>query len=158
MHSSALRVSQAAVELGLDIQIVEFEQTTRTAEDAAAAIGCLVGQIVKSLVFMVRSEPVMILVSGTNQLDDRKLAALYKVGRKRIRRASADNVRAVTGYSIGGVPPFGHWEAMPLFVDRDLLNYEVVWAAAGTPNAVFAVAPAELVRVTGGEVVDIRQE
>lgn len=156
MHPSAFKVSQAAVELGLDIQVVEFDETTRTAADAAAAIGCHVGQIVKSLLFTVKGQPVMTLVSGDNRLDDRKLAALYQVGRKWVRRANADVVKQVTGFTIGGVPPFGHQEALPLYIDQDLLAFEVIWAAAGTPNAVFAVAPGELVAATGGSVVDLR--
>jgi Cys-tRNA(Pro) deacylase len=156
MHPSAIKVSQAAVELGLDIQVVEFDETTRTAADAAAAIGCHVGQIVKSLLFTVKGQPVMTLVSGDNRLDDRKLAALYQVGRKWVRRANADVVKRVTGYTIGGVPPFGHQEALPLYIDQDLLAFDVVWAAAGTPNAVFAVAPNELVAATAGSVVDLR--
>jgi prolyl-tRNA editing enzyme YbaK/EbsC (Cys-tRNA(Pro) deacylase) len=98
----------------------------------------------------------MALVSGKNQLDDRKLAALYQVGRKRIRRPSAETVKSVTGFSIGGVPPFGHQEALPTFIDQDLMHYEVVWAAAGTPNAVFAIAPTDLESSTGGKVIDIR--
>ncbi|MFN2223213.1 MAG: YbaK/EbsC family protein [Chloroflexota bacterium] len=158
MHPSARKVSQAAAEIGLDIQILEFDQTTRTAADAAAAIGCQVAQIVKSLMFTVGPEPVMVLVSGNNQLDDRKLAALYQVGRKRVRRANADMVKNITGFSIGGVPPFGHQQPLPVFVDQDLLVFDVVWAAAGTPNAVFAIAPTELVNATGGRVIDIRQE
>jgi Cys-tRNA(Pro) deacylase len=156
MHPSAIKVSQAAVELGLDIQVVEFDETTRTAADAAAAIGCHVGQIVKSLLFTVKGQPVMTLVSGDNRLDDRKLAALYQVGRKWVRRANADVVKRVTGYTIGGVPPFGHQEALPLYIDQDLLAFDVIWAAAGTPNAVFAVAPDELVAATAGSVVDLR--
>jgi Cys-tRNA(Pro) deacylase len=156
MHPSVRKVYEAADALDLDIRVVEFEQTTRTAQDAATAIGCHVGQIVKSLLFTVRGEPVMALVSGKNQLDDRKLAALYQVGRKRIRRPSAETVKSVTGFSIGGVPPFGHQEALPTFIDQDLMHYEVVWAAAGTPNAVFAIAPTDLESSTGGKVIDIR--
>lgn len=158
MHPSAQKVSQAAAKLGLDIHILEFEQTTRTAADAAAAIGCHVGQIVKSLLFTARGQPVVVLVSGDNQMDDRKLAALYQVGRKRIRRANAELVKNVTGFSIGGVPPFGHQEALPIFIDQDLLDFDTVWAAAGTPNAVFAIAPEQLVQATGAQVVDIRRD
>lgn len=158
MHSSAQKVFQAAVNLGLDIQVREFDQTTRTAADAAAAIGCKVGQIVKSLVFTVGRDPVMVLVSGDNQMDDRKLAALHQVGRKRVRRANAELVKSTTGFSIGGVPPFGHQETLPIFIDQDLLNFDIVWAAAGTPYAVFAIAPKELAKATNGRVVNIRQD
>lgn len=156
MHPSATKVSRTTAALGLDIQIIEFDQTTRTASDAAAAIDCHVGQIVKSLLFTADGKPVMVLVSGKNRLDDRKLAARYQIGRKRIRRPDAEMVKAVTGFSIGGVPPFGHLQELPILIDQDLLEYEVVWAAAGTPYAVFAIAPADLLGATGGEVIDVR--
>lgn len=155
---SVQRVADTAASLGLSIEIVTFSQSTRTAEEAAAAVGCAVGQIVKSLVFTVAAEPVVALVSGANQLDTRKLAALYGVGRKQVGRADADTVRNATGYAIGGVPPFGHANPMPVFVDNDLTQYDVIWAAAGTPNAVFAVTPADLVRATGGKEADLKVE
>ena len=156
LQPSAQKVADAAAALGLAIDIVTFEQPTRTAEDAAAAVGCDVGQIVKSLVFTVSGAPVMALVSGRNQLDTRKLAALFNVGRKQVERADADTVRAATGYAIGGVPPFGHATRLPVYVDEDLTTYEVIWAAAGTPNTVFAVAPADLVRTSGGTPTDLK--
>jgi Cys-tRNA(Pro) deacylase len=152
MHPSAKKVADAALALGLDVEIVEFEQTTRTAQDAADAIGCQVAQIVKSLLFVVDGEPVMALVSGPNRLDERKLAALRGVGRKKVKRADADTAKAATGFSIGGVPPFGHKSSLPVYVDEDLTRFEVVWAAAGTPFAVFAITPEELVRASGGTV------
>ena len=152
---SAQRVADAATLLGLSIEVVTFDQSTRTAEDAAAAVGCDVGQIVKSLVFTVGGAPVMALVSGRNQLDTRKLAALFNVGRKQVERADADTVRAATGYAIGGVPPFGHATRLTVYVDEDLTTYDIIWAAAGTPNTVFAVAPADLVRASGGTTADL---
>jgi Cys-tRNA(Pro) deacylase len=155
MHPSAKKVADAARSLGLDVEIVEFEQTTRTAQDAADAIGCQVAQIVKSLLFVVDGEPVMALVSGPNRLDERKLAALRGVGRKKVKRADADTAKAATGFSIGGVPPFGHKSNLPVYIDQDLTRFEVVWAAAGTPFAVFAITPGELARASGGEVVDL---
>jgi Cys-tRNA(Pro) deacylase len=162
MHPSAKKVADAAQALGLDVEIVEFEQTTRTAQDAADAIGqhpsgigCQVAQIVKSLLFVVDGEPVMALVSGPNRLDERKLAALRGVGRKKVKRADADMAKAATGFSIGGVPPFGHKSSLPVYVDQDLTRFEVVWAAAGTPFAVFAITPEELVRASGGTVADL---
>ena len=158
LQPSAQKVADAAAALGLAIDIVTFEQPTRTAEDAAAAVGCDVGQIVKSLVFTVGGAPVMALVSGKNQLDTRKRAALFTVGRKQVERADADTVRAATGYAIGGVPPFGHATRLPVYIDEDLTTYDVIWAAAGTPNTVFAVAPAELVRASGGRVADLKIE
>jgi Cys-tRNA(Pro) deacylase len=156
MHPSAQRVADAARALGLDVEIVEFEQTTRTAEEAAAAVGCEEAQIVKSLCFSVNEEPIMALVSGRNRLDERKLAALCGVGRKKVKRAAAEMVKERTGFSIGGVPPFGHLSPLPVFIDEDLTGFEVVWAAAGTPFAVFAVKPAELVRASGGVVADLK--
>lgn len=155
MHPSAQKVADAARELGLDVKIIEFNQTTRTAQEAADAIGCEVGQIVKSLCFAADGQPVMALVSGSNRLDTRKLAAVHGVGRKRVKRATADAVKEATGFTIGGVPPFGHLRPLPIYVDEDLLRYDVVWAAAGTPFAVFAIAPQELVRACGGTVAEL---
>jgi Cys-tRNA(Pro) deacylase len=155
MHPSAKKVADAAQALGLDVEIVEFEQTTRTAQDAADAIGCQVAQIVKSLLFVVDGEPVMALVSGPNRLDERKLAALRGVGRRKVKRADADTAKAATGFSIGGVPPFGHKSSLPVYVDENLTRFEVVWAAAGTPFAVFVITPEELVRASGGTVADL---
>ncbi len=157
MHSSAQKVADTAQELGLNIEIVEFEQTTRTAQEAAEAIGTTLAQIVKSLCFVVAGQPVMALVSGANQLDERKLARLQGVRRKKVKRASADDVKTATGFSIGGVPPFGHVTQLPIYVDKDLLSFSVVWAAAGTPFAVFAIAPDVLVRVCGGTAVDLKK-
>jgi Cys-tRNA(Pro) deacylase len=156
MHPSARKVASSAVALGLNIEVVEFDETTRTAADAASAVGCGIGQIVKSLLFVVDGHPVMALVSGSNRLDESKLASLCHVSRKRIKRADAEFVKSVTGYSIGGVPPFGHASELPVFVDSDLLEFELVWAAAGTPHAVFAISPTDLVEVSKGVVADIR--
>jgi Cys-tRNA(Pro) deacylase len=158
MHPSAQKVADAARQLGLSVEIVEFEETTRTAQDAANAIGCQVAQIVKSLLFIAAGQPVMALVSGANRLDERKLAALRGVGRKKIKRADADTAKTVTGFSIGGVPPFGHTSRLPIYVDEDLTRFEVVWAAAGTPFAVFAITPDELVRASGGVVADLAMD
>lgn len=157
MHSSAQKVADAARELGLDIEIVEFEQTTRSAQEAADTIGCDVAQIVKSLCFVVNGRSVICLVSGVNQLDERKLAALKGVGRKKIKRANADIVKATTGFSIGGVPPFGHATEMPIYIDEDLMQFDVVWAAAGTPFAVFAVKPGDLLQASNGKHVNIKK-
>ena len=120
-----------------------------------AAIGVEVGQIVKSLVFLADDVPVVALVSGSNQLDERKLAAA--AGASSTGRASAEQVREATGYPVGGVPPLGHATELRTFVDDDLLTHDEVWAAAGTPHLNFAIAPAELVRVTGGTVCDLRR-
>ncbi len=157
MHPSAQKVADAARALGLNVEIVEFEETTRTAQDAANTIGCQVAQIVKSLLFIVDGQPVMALVSGVNRLDERKLAALRGVGRKQVERADADAAKAATGFSIGGVPPFGHASRLPVYVDEDLTRFDVVWAAAGTPFAVFAITPAELVRASQATVADLKR-
>lgn len=156
LSPSARRVADAAAALGLSIQIISYDQSTRTAQEAADAIGCDVGQIVKSLVFTVAGQPIIALVSGANQLDTTKLAALQGVGRKQVHRADADTVRSATGFAIGGVPPFGHASPMTVYVDRDLTQYTTVWAAAGTPNTIFAVATNDLIRAGAGEVVDLK--
>lgn len=156
MHPTAQKVAEAARALGLEITIKEFEASTRTAEDAANAIGCSVAQIVKSLLFVVNGQPTMALVSGANQLDEKKLAALCGVGKKKVKRAKADIAREATGFAIGGVPPFGHKTRLLTYIDEDFLQFEVIWAAAGTPTAVFAITPQELVKTTGGTVAELK--
>jgi Cys-tRNA(Pro) deacylase len=155
VHPNVTRVRAAAVERGLDIEVRRFPEGTKTAVDAAAAIGVDVGQIVKSLVFGVDGVVVMALVSGKNQLDERKLADA--AGGDHCDRIDADAVRAATGYPIGGVPPFGHATELPIFVDPDLLAYDEVWAAGGTWHDVFGVEPHRLVEATGGTVVDLKR-
>jgi Cys-tRNA(Pro) deacylase len=155
VHPNTLRVIAAAKERGLDIATKRFPEGTKTAADAAAAIGVSVGQIVKSLVFGVDGEIVMALVSGSNQLDEKKLAAA--AGGAKCARVDADAVREATGYPIGGVPPFGHSTQLRVFVDPDLLQYDEVWAAAGTWNDNFGAAPADIVRVSGGVVTDLKR-
>ncbi len=155
LHPNTLRVIDAAREAGLEITTRRFPEGTKTAADAAAAIGVVVGQIVKSLVFGVDNEIVMALVSGSNQLDEKKLAAA--AGGSKCSRVDADAVRAATGYPIGGVPPFGHSTQLRVFVDPDLLQYDEVWAAAGTWNDNFGAAPADIVRVSGGVVTDLKR-
>jgi Cys-tRNA(Pro) deacylase len=155
LHPNTLRVIAAAREAGLEITTRRFPEGTKTAADAAAAIGVVVGQIVKSLVFGVDNEIVMALVSGSNQLDEKKLAAA--AGGSKCSRVDADAVRAATGYPIGGVPPFGHTTQLRVFVDPDLLQYDEVWAAAGTWNDNFGAAPADIVRVAGGVVTDLKR-
>jgi prolyl-tRNA editing enzyme YbaK/EbsC (Cys-tRNA(Pro) deacylase) len=139
--------SQAALE------VRRFPQGTRTAEDAAAAIGCEVGQIVKSLVFTVDGRPVVALVSGANRLDEGELGA---AAGGPVGRADAALVREATGYSIGGVPPFGHERELAVYCDRDLLRYPTVWAAAGRPDTVFEITPDRLVELSGARVADLR--
>jgi Cys-tRNA(Pro) deacylase len=158
MHPSAQKVAAAARDLGLAVEIMEFDETTRTAPDAANAIGCEVAQIVKSLLFVVDDKPIMALVSGANRLDEAKLAALRGVSRKKVRRADADTARATTGFAIGGVPPFGHASSLPIYIDDDLTGFSVIWAAAGTPFSVFAIAPDDLIRATEGTVANLKVE
>lgn len=148
------RVTAAAAALGLDVEVRSFPQGTRTAEDAAAAIGCDVAQIVKSLVFLVDDEPVVALVGGADRLDEARLAEA--ASGTEVRRAQADEVRLATGYAVGGVPPFGHARPLRCYVDDALLAHDVVWAAAGTPRHVFAVAPAALVAASGAETATLR--
>ena len=155
IHPNVERVVQAATEAGLSIEVRKFPEGTKTAQDAANAIGVSVGQIVKSLVFGVDDEIVMALVSGSNQLDEKKLAVA--AGGVKCSRVDADAVRAATGFPIGGVPPFGHATQLRVFVDPDLLQYDEVWAAAGTWNDNFGAAPADIVRVAGGVVTDLKR-
>jgi prolyl-tRNA editing enzyme YbaK/EbsC (Cys-tRNA(Pro) deacylase) len=155
VHPNVVRVVAAAKECGLDIATKRFPEGTKTAADAAAAIGVSVGQIVKSLVFGVDGEIVMALVSGSNQLDEKKLAAA--AGGAQCARVDADAVRDATGFPIGGVPPFGHSTQLRVFVDPDLLQYDEVWAAAGTWNDVFPITPNNLVRASGGALTDLKR-
>jgi Cys-tRNA(Pro) deacylase len=147
------RFTTRAAELGVEVRVTEFPQGTRTAADAAAAIGCQVAQIVKSLVFDADGEPVLALTSGANRVDERKLAA--HLGVDRIRKGDADQVRTATGYAIGGTPPFGHDSAITVVCDRDLTAHDKIWAAAGTPTTVFPLTPDTLLSVTGAKVVDL---
>ena len=158
LHPSARRVTDWAAKRGLTIEVLEYpDDGARTAEDAAAAVGCLVDQIVKSMIFAGRSatpepaddELLLALTSGVNQVDGSALAALAGTGR--CGRADAEAVRSATGYAIGGVPPFGHHTPLRTWVDPHLLGFDVVWAAAGTPRHVFAIEPATLVELTGAE-------
>jgi Cys-tRNA(Pro) deacylase len=153
MHPNVERVVAAAAATGLRIEVERFPEGTRTAEDAARAVGCEVAQIVKSLVFMVDGRAALALVSGANRLDPTRLASA--LGATDARRATGDEARAATGYAIGGVPPLGHATPLPVLVDRDLLSHERLWAAAGLPDAVFAVEPDDLVRASGGRVADL---
>ena len=155
IHPNVVRVVAAARERGLDITTRRFPEGTKTAQDAANAIGVSVGQIVKSLVFGVDGEIVMAYVSGANQLDEKKLA--LAAGGTKCSRVDADAVREATGYPIGGVPPFGHTTQLRIFIDPDLLQYDEVWAAAGTWNDVFGIEPHKLVEASGGAVTDLKR-
>jgi prolyl-tRNA editing enzyme YbaK/EbsC (Cys-tRNA(Pro) deacylase) len=148
------RVAAAAAALGLDVDVRAFPEGTRTAQDAAAAVGCDVAQIAKSLVFVVDVEAVLAMVGGADRLDEPKLAAA--AGGEKVRRANADEVRLATGYAVGGVPPFGHATTLRSFIDEALLAHDVVWAAGGTPHHVFPIAPGTLVSATGAVVTTLR--
>lgn len=152
--SSAERVRAALAALAIECEVRSYPASTRTAAEAAAAIGCDVAQIVKSLVFRAASgRPVLALVSRTNRVDERRLAAVLG---QWVGRADADFVRRTTGFTIGGVAPVGHLEPPVAIIDRDLTALGVIWAAAGTPNSVFRLTPAELERASGGRVADIK--
>ncbi len=152
---AARRFAERALAAGLAVEIVEHAQPTRTAEEAAAACGCALGQIVKSLVFRgaESGRPYLLLVSGANRVDEARITE--SMGEVLVR-PDAKYVRDVTGYAIGGIPPLGHDTPMACFMDRDLLRYSVIWAAAGTPRAVFRAEPAALAEKSGARVVDVR--
>lgn len=154
MKAAVARVVAALRAMGVDASVTEFSESTRTAQEAAAAVGTTVGQIVKSLVFIAGDQPILTLVSGANRVDLRKLSAATGTT---VRRADADTARAATGYAIGGVPPVGHDATLKTFCDERLLAFEQVWAAAGTPNAVFPIAPQDLVRISGAQVIDLAE-
>ena len=155
VHPNVTRVASAAAEFGLTILPKRFPEGTKTAADAAAAIGVHVGQIVKSLIFAVDGEVLLAYVSGANQLDEKKLA--HAAGGAKCARVDADTVYETTGFPIGGVPPFGHKTKLRIFIDPDLLQHDEVWAAAGTWHDVFAIVPADLVRASGGTVLDLKR-
>lgn len=152
MKPATQRVIAALAERGLLVETREFAESTRTAADAAAAIGTTVGQIVKSLVFLADDAPILVLVSGSNRVDTDQLGTILG---KRLDRAPADRVRMATGFAIGGIPPIGHATPLSTYLDADLLTYDLLWAAAGTPNSVFPITPADLQRITGAQVVRV---
>ena len=151
------RVREALAAKGLAFTVKTFPESTRTSAEAAAAIGCEVGQIAKSLVFRAAESdrPVLVVASGENRVDLAKVAALLG---ETVKRADPDFVRSRTGFAIGGVSPVGHKEPPLVVIDRDLLDYETIWAAAGAPNAVFALAPGDLEGLTTGQVAEVRQD
>ncbi|MCC6379141.1 MAG: YbaK/EbsC family protein [Burkholderiales bacterium] len=155
LSASAQRVQDALSSKGLDCRIVEHAASSRTSAEAAALLGCEVGQIAKSLVFR-RGAPgtdaVLVIASGANRVDEAKVAAILG---EPVGRADAAFVRTATGYAIGGIPPLGHATAMPVLIDRDLTSYATVYAAGGTPNALFPIAPGDLVRASGGRLADV---
>ena len=157
LKPSAQKVQDALNALGLqNFTVLELPASTRSAAEAAQAVGCQVGQIAKSLVFKTKTSqrPLLVIASGINRVDVKRVGEL--TGGK-IAKADADFVRQQTGFTIGGVPPVGHSQPLDTFIDADLLAYDHIWAAAGTPHAVFQLTPDDLVRITGGQVEDIKQ-
>ena len=155
VHPSTQRVLDAARQRGLTIEVHHFAEGTRTAQEAAQAVGASLGQIAKSMVFTADGKPVLVLTAGPNRVDAGKVAR--HLGARQVRRASADEVRQATGFAIGGVPPFGHTRKLTVLFDRDLLPFETVWAAGGTPNAVFPIDPQRLAEASGAVVADIKE-
>jgi prolyl-tRNA editing enzyme YbaK/EbsC (Cys-tRNA(Pro) deacylase) len=155
LSPSAQKVQDILHALGYDSKVIESATSSRTATEAAERVGCAVGQIVKSLIFKgaATGKPILVLTSGANRVDE-KLISAYS-GEK-IQRADPEFVRAVTGFAIGGVPPLGHLQSMDTYIDEDLLLHEEIWAAAGTPNALFRLTPLELQKMTGGKVCKVK--
>ena len=155
LSGSARKVQDALNAHGLQCQVLELKQTTRSAKDAAEAVGCDVGQIVKSLVFKGKAshKPVLVVASGSNRVNEKRLAELVA---EPVKMPDADFVRQKTGFVIGGVPPVGHIESLETYIDEDLFKYEEIWAAAGTPHALFKLTPTDLETITGGLVASIK--
>jgi len=148
-------VQRALDALSTGIRVQVFEASTRTAQEAADAIGTELGSIVKSLCFVVNDSPVVVLTAGDQRVDDRKLAAYYGVGRKQVKIADPETTIRVTGYAPGGVPPVGHATPIPVLIDASLGRFETVYGAAGSSNAIFPVAFSRLVEITGGQVLEV---
>lgn len=155
LSKSAQIVQNALQKKGLEFNVVELSDSTRTAEDAAKTIGCTVGQIVKSLIFKTKDshKPILVLASGPNRVNEKAIAALLG---ERLEKADADFTREVTGFAIGGIPPVGHKQPITTFIDEDLLSYKDLWAAAGTPNAVFRLDSHTLMDLTDGKIMSIK--
>ena len=155
LPKSAQRVQDVLMQAGVPLKVLVMEASTRTANDAAAAIGCEVRQIIKSLVFQTKDtgRPILVLASGVNRVNEKKVAAA--VG-EFIGKADADFTRTVTGFAIGGIPPVGHAQPIDTIIDETLLSLPVLWAAAGTPHTVFSLTPEDLLRLTNGKVIDLQ--
>ena len=155
LKSSAQKVQEALRGHGLACEVVQMQDTTRSAQDAARAVGCEVGQIVKSLVFKGKQsrQPVLVVTCGANRVNEKTIG---KALAEPIKMADPDFVREVTGFAIGGVPPVGHRQTLKIFIDEDLLQYEEIWAAAGTPYAVFKLTPDDLKTITRGKVISVK--
>ncbi|MBT3322104.1 MAG: YbaK/EbsC family protein [Anaerolineae bacterium] len=155
LNPSAQKVEDTLIALDYNYKVIEFKESTRTAEEAAARVGCEVGQIVKSLVFMGKKteKAILILTSGANRVDIKRIHAHAE---EKIGRATPDYVRAYTGFAIGGIPPLGHLHPIETYIDEDLLRFDEIWAAAGTPNSVFKMNSKDLPKMTGGEIICVK--
>ena len=155
LSSSAQKVQDILTSDGFDCNVIEFTESTRTAQEAADRAGCQLGQIIKSLIFKGKpsSKPILVLTSGANRVDEKRISEYTN---ESIIRADPDFVRVVTGFAIGGVPPLGHAQKMETYLDEDLLQYKTVWGAAGTPNAIFELTPDDLIKMTNGKVVRVK--
>jgi prolyl-tRNA editing enzyme YbaK/EbsC (Cys-tRNA(Pro) deacylase) len=156
LSSSAQKVQDLLLARGCNYKVIEFQESTRTAREAADRAHCTLGQIIKSLVFKGKTsgKPILVLTSGANRVDEKRLS---EYAGEPISRADADFVRATSGYAIGGVPPVGHTLPMDTYLDEDLLQYATIWGAAGTPNAIFELTPADIQKMTGGKVVRVKE-
>ena len=155
LSSSAQKIQDLLIELGYEYTVIEHVESTRTAQEAADRAGCLLGQIVKSPIFKGKDshKPILVLTSGVNRVDEKRIT---EYAGEHIVRADADFVRAVTGFAIGGVPPIGHTQTMETYLDEDFLQYATIWAAAGTPNAIFELKTEDLQKMTGGKVARVK--
>ncbi len=155
LSPSAQKIQDQLKSLGYDYTVIEHVDSTRTAQEAADRAGCALGQIVKSLIFKGRDsgKPILVLTSGANRVDEKRISEYMG---EHISRADADFVRAVTGFAIGGVPPIGHIQKMETYIDEDFLQYPTIWAAAGTPNAIFELRTEDLQKMTNGNVVRVK--
>jgi len=155
LSSSAQKIQDLIKSLGFDYTVIEHTESTRTALEAAERAGCELGQIVKSLIFKGKesNKPILVLTSGANRVNE-KLISGY--AGEAIGKADADFARAVTGYAIGGVPPIGHIQKIETYLDEDFLQYETIWAAAGTPNAIFELKTSDLQKMTGGKITTVK--
>lgn len=155
LSHSAQKIQDLLLSLGYEYTVIEHTESTRTALEAAERAGCELGQIVKSLIFRGKQsgKPILVLTSGANRVDEKRIRDYAGEG---IGKADADFVRAVTGYAIGGVPPLGHVQKMETYIDEDFLQFETVWAAAGTPNAIFELSSTDLVKMTDAKVVKVK--
>ena len=155
LSPSAQKIQDLLNSLGYDYTVIEHAESTRTAQEAADRAGCALGQIVKSLIFRGKTsgKPILVLTSGANRVDEKRIS---EYAGEAISRADADFVRTVTGFAIGGVPPIGHVEKMETYLDEDFLPYQTIWAAAGTPNAIFELKTEDLQKITNGKTVQVK--